>query len=266
MTACGGALLWASCTDTGVHDAAAPAAATAGLRVEVEPAQGLCIWLDAVPVATQSPYLSVELSPGAHALEVAAMGHHPLTLPLVLRAGEVLHVPVSLRPRLAQPPDSPTPALSLRRLPWTPKPLVTADAGTTAPRPSPPPLPDPAAATELAADVAADSLAAGAESLLLQFAAEPAVAVRLDDVRVGRHELYSRRQHGILEAGTLRIGYTVSRSRTMEFMVPQDGAAWFADGSEVKAGTLLRLGLGTLRLLRTDAQGSRQSLLVTRIL
>ena len=71
----------------------------ASLRVDVVPDQGVSILLDGNRVASTSPYLGNNLQPGGHTLEVRAMGYFPVSLPVVLKGGELLVVPVTLRPR-----------------------------------------------------------------------------------------------------------------------------------------------------------------------
>jgi hypothetical protein len=71
----------------------------ATLRLEVQPQSGLSIILDGTPVATQSPYSQGALAPGAHRLEIRAPGYYPFAVPFELRPGEVLVLPIALRPR-----------------------------------------------------------------------------------------------------------------------------------------------------------------------
>ena len=71
----------------------------ASLRVDVVPDQGVSILLDGNRVASASPYLGNNLQPGGHTLEVRAMGYFPVSLPVVLKGGELLVVPVTLRLR-----------------------------------------------------------------------------------------------------------------------------------------------------------------------
>lgn len=73
------------------------------LHVEVTPNTGMSILIDNVHKATRSPYDSQTLAPGAHTVEVRAMGYFPITLPFELEAGTPLQLPIALRPRPLSP-------------------------------------------------------------------------------------------------------------------------------------------------------------------
>ena len=103
----------------------------AGLRVEVQPPDGISILLDGRRVASVSPWINKRLTAGSHRLEVRAMGYFPVTLPVELADGEVLKVPVALRRRAgteaiaADPDDGPSdftppepPPAPAPTLPW----------------------------------------------------------------------------------------------------------------------------------------------------
>jgi hypothetical protein len=90
----------------------------AGLRVEVEPADGISILLDGVRVASVSPYVDRRLKAGPHQVEVRAMGYYSLTLPVILSDDKLTTIPVALRQRPASDPEhKPTPPRDKNRAP-----------------------------------------------------------------------------------------------------------------------------------------------------
>jgi hypothetical protein len=238
--------------------AAALPAEVAGLRVEVVPARGMSVWLDGIRRATSSPYQALDLPPGPHDLHVQAMGHHSLSLPLVLQAKEVLHVPVALRRRSVAEVAATAPRWRILR--GSPRPPPPSGGRTAAPVLAVPPV------ATAAGRPPASELPEGLDALLLQFRAEPVAPVRLDDLVLGRGEVRLRRTAGLLQVGALRIAYTISPTRMLELEVPADDADWFKDGSQAKQGSLLRLGLGASRLRRVARDGSSQSVLIKRVL
>ncbi len=92
---------------------AEPEATLAGLRVDVDPADGLGILLDGVQVGSIAQYENIRLTPGRHLLEVRCDGYFPFVLPLELTAGETTRLTVALRRRVdvgeAAPPEAADP-------------------------------------------------------------------------------------------------------------------------------------------------------------
>jgi hypothetical protein len=71
---------------------------TASLRVIVDPSDQLNILLDGYQVGTTSPYVGKGLKPGSHVLSVRAPGYITFNLPVTLKDGQLLEIPIALRP------------------------------------------------------------------------------------------------------------------------------------------------------------------------
>jgi len=69
----------------------------AQVSVEVEPADGIQIFLDGRQVARFSPHTIDQVSPGEHTLEIRAKGYHTFVLPFKLYSGQNISIPVQLR-------------------------------------------------------------------------------------------------------------------------------------------------------------------------
>ncbi len=211
----------------------------AGLSVEVTPSDGISIWLDATKVAVTSPGVAVDLEPGPHTLLVRGMGYYPISLPVTLKADEMIRVPVSLRARAAATQAA--------------QPIAVE----TPPRAAPPP---PTSQT-----AQPTPLPSGKASLLLHMVAVPAAPILLDGLAVSGREMRFRHARGTLQVGALRMAYDVTANRVLELEVPSDEAAWFKDGTQVKSTTVIRLTIGSTRLQRVSTDGEAQSLVVKRV-
>jgi hypothetical protein len=244
--------------------AAQVVAPNAGLSIEVVPPEGIAIWLEGTRLSTRSPFTSTTLRPGAYTLLVRGMGYLPFTLPVELKAGEMVRLPVSLRPRLQV--GDPLPTAEPQRRAQRPLSRSTAAAsgagvlpqgsdelaGTAAPAPPTAPLSTP--------------LPDGVAPLLVRLVASPAAPLRVDGA-AAQGEVRLRYGHGVLQAGSLRIEYDVTPSRVLEFVVPNDNGLWFKDGTQVKPTSVIRITLGSTRLQRTaGVGGSAQSIVIKRIL
>ena len=69
----------------------------AQVSVEVEPADGIQIFLDGRQVARFSPHTIDQVPPGEHTLEIRAKGYHTFVLPFQLYSGQNISIPVQLR-------------------------------------------------------------------------------------------------------------------------------------------------------------------------
>lgn len=199
---------------------------SAGITVTVEPADGITILLDGVPVGKLSPYTSQQLPSGTHLLEVRAPGYHPFKLPVQLRDGETLEVPVHLRRRTgndlrAQPPiESDSPAAPLA--------------------PEVPP---------------------GVKTIPLVVNATPAAPVSLDGAPLSGKALELTRVRGTIGVGPATLPYEIGSRGLLFFTVPNDGATWRKEGRGISAGTRFRHNKGILRLERVDAEGALRILI-----
>jgi hypothetical protein len=215
-------------------------APSAGLSIEVVPPEGIAIWLEGTRLATRSPFTSTTLRPGAYTLLVRGMGYLPFTLPVELKAGEMVRLPVSLQPRL-QVGDPPSVGAA------TGPQRQAAQVVTSPTVPLSTPLPD------------------GVAPLLVRLVPSPATRLSVDGAPA-QGEVRLRFGHGVLQAGSLRIEYDVTPSRVLEFVVPNDGGLWFKDGTQVKPTSVIRITLGSTRLQRTALGGAPQSIVIKRIL
>ncbi|MBI5507409.1 MAG: PEGA domain-containing protein [Deltaproteobacteria bacterium] len=206
---------------------------TAGLRVEVEPQDGITVLLDEVRVASVSPFVSRTLAAGTHRLEVRAMGYYPVALPVTLEANKVVTVPVALRPR----PNEPAPT----RTPPPPR----------ARSPEPPPS-------------AAPALPDGVRPIVLTLAPTPEAPVQLDRVNVAGRQVRLERVAGELAVGAMSLHYMVGGADLLTLSIPNDDATWTKDGAALKPGTGFKLHNGVVRLRRSTAEGDDQSLLIRR--
>ncbi len=208
-----------------------PELGNAGLRVEVEPPTGLSILLDGLRVASTAPYVNRRLRAGPHRLEVRAMGYHPFTLPVVLTDGELLTVPVALRPRAGAAPETP-------------------ELSPSAPGPEPPEAPAP-------------PLPAGVKPIALTLAPKPDVPILLDGVVQGR-EVLLERVYGRLQVGLISLRYTIGGAGLLTFELPADDATWYKQSTRLPAGATVKLPRGPLRLRRVAADGTDQVVLLRR--
>jgi hypothetical protein len=214
----------------------APEIGNAGLRVEVEPPDGISILVDERRVASVSTYVNRKLTAGVHRLEIRAMGYYTVTLPIVLADGELVTVPVSLR-----------------RRPGTR--AVSADA----------PEPDPSvAAPPEAPSAPAARLPPGVDPIPLQIGSKPAVPTRLDEIPVDGRRVTLERVHGEIRVGVLAIRYRVGGAGLLFFEIPDDGATWSRDGRRLERGTTFKLHRGPTRLRRVASDGTDQTVFLRR--
>jgi hypothetical protein len=205
----------------------------AGLRVEVEPADGISILLDGVRVASVSPYVNRKLRAGPHEVEVRAMGYYSVTLPVILEDHKLTAMPVALRIRPTSDP----------KVKPVPQPKTKA--------PEPPPTPSPV-------------LPAGAPKVTLTFALSPEQSVTIDRVNVVRHQATIERVAGELTIGPMIMRYQVGGAGLLTLTVPNDGATWSKDGAPIKAGAQFRINQGAVRLRRTASSGDEQTVVIRR--
>lgn len=214
----------------------APELGKAGLRVEVEPPDGISILIDERRVATVSPYVSRTLKAGPHRLEIRAMGFHPVTLPIVLEDGETVIVPISLRRRPgteAMSADAPEPDPSI----------------PAAPEPPEPPAP---------------RLPPGVDPISLHVVSKPAVPALLDDVQIDGRLIRLERVHGEIRVGVVAVRYRVGSAGLLFLEIPDDEAAWSRDGKRLGGGASFKLHRGPTRLRRVGQDGTDQTVILRR--
>lgn len=204
----------------------------AGLRIEVEPPEGISILLDETRVASVSPYVNRKLKAGPHVVEVRAMGYYSVRLPLTLVDHKLVTIPVALRPR---------PSSEARGTPPSSKPKP----------PEPPPPPSAVLPT-------------GIPPVTLTLAPSPEVPIALDRVSAQGRQIQLQRFDGELSAGPISLRYSVGRAGILTLQVPSDGATWSKDGAPLRSGVPFKLHQGVVRLKRTARDGSDQSLLIRR--
>ncbi len=200
----------------------------ATLRVEVQPPVGINILLDGKKVANRSPYVSKQLNPGPHVLEVRAHGYYPVTLPVEVLAGETLNVPVALRPAAAK--EAPL-------------------AKEKPPAPPPPPAPP---------------LPPGVHPVSLLFATSPDSPMLLDGNPVAGKKLTIERVFGKIAAGPIALSYRLGGAGLLEFTLPEEKATWTKDGTILLAGNSFRLHQGATRITRMAADGTYHTLILKR--
>jgi hypothetical protein len=229
-------------------DVAPPASSTAArLTVNVVPASGITIVLDGRPVADRSPYLAVDLAAGAHMLEVRGMGYYPVTIPLDLPAQGPLTVPVALRVR--------PPVQAEGDLPPGPLPPQRPVQGPSL-------LPPPPTTIGVGSHV---PLPAGARPMLLTVTCTPPGPLVVDGATVAGDLARLIFGTGQLNVGSFAMRYRIFPGHVLELRVPHDNAAWFKDGDQLKATSLLRLEGQPIRLRRVDAQGRSQETVLHRV-
>lgn len=207
---------------------AEPEPTLAGLRVDVEPPDGLTILLDGLQVGSIAPYENVRLAPGRHLLEVRADGHHPFVLPVELVAGKTTRLSVALR----------------------------VDASATAPQQQDAP-------GDLQSE-SSQAAAARVRGVALLLRPKPDVPVLLDG-RVMRGDVVTlTRSGGELLVGVLRLTYRVGAAGFVELAIAEDGARWWKDGQQLGAGGAFAVGATPVRLRRVGGDGTDQSVVIRR--
>ena len=206
---------------------------SAGLQVEVEPADGISILLDGVRVASASPYVDHKLKAGPHQIEVRAMGFYSMTLPVTLKDDKLVTIPVALRQRPVSDPET------------KPKPLPKPKA----PIPEPPPSP---------------ILPPGIPHITLVLAPNPETRIALDRVTIANRQVTLERFNGEIVAGSMSLRYAVGSAGLLTLEVPNDRATWFKDGAKLDPGASFRINQGVVRLRRVSSGGDEQSLLIRR--
>lgn len=204
----------------------------AGLRVEVEPADGITILLDGARVASMSPYHNDRLQPGKHYLEVRAMGYHTFRLPLQLTNHQTITVPVALRPRRKGAPGDPA-------------------------HPDAPPLPE-------APPQVGPALPPGVKPIPLTVVSKPGVPLSLNGREAGGKKITLKVIKGHVGLGEVSLPYEVGGRGLLFFSVPEDGASWQVEGKPLPAGRRFPHNKGVLRIKRTDAHGTVMSVLIKR--
>lgn len=232
----------------------------AGLEVEVTPPLGISLLLDGQKVATSAPYKAYDLQEGPHTLTIRGMGHHTLTMPIVLKSGKVLAFPVALRPR------TPADNSPLKRIvgPKTTRANTQARAAGKSPRNAS----NNKVAQELKSprNTTAPILPAGVASVRLQSATTPKTAVRLDGLLQSHSQIELERVWGTLDAGEISLQYRLASQGILELAVsPKNDAVWSLDLEPIEPGHTFRFSQGTRRLVRTAPDGSKQTLLLRRI-
>lgn len=212
----------------------------ARLRVEVEPPDGITILLDGVRVASMSPYVNEHAQPGAHILEVRAMGYHSLRLPIQLEDDETLIVPLALRPR----PEGPT---------FTPRQRPAPEVQRT---PAPPP---PSAPKTQAPD-----LPPGVKPIELHVMVRPSTDIFLDGVRVQGRTVTFRKVRGQLGFGDVELSFRIASAGLLFFILPNDGAKWEVGGRPTRPGSEFKHNRGVMLIKRTAPTGTTLTVLLKR--
>lgn len=207
----------------------------AGLRVEVEPPDGITILLDGVRVGSMSPYSSETLKAGRHLLEVRAMGYYSFTLPLQLTDHETITVPVALRRRPRSEMSAPAPQRPRR---------------PTSPQKTPAPPPPPKVPEQPAPEVPA-----GVDPIVLHIVVRPEVPIKLDGLPVEGRSLTLKRISGRIGIGGIDLPYRIGARGLLFFTVPADEATWTTEGRALKPGSRIKHHKGVIRIERTAAEG-----------
>lgn len=241
-----------------VHDGAgssgaAQEAEAATLEVTVVPAAGISVLIDGKRVADTSPCVTGPLAPGQHVLVVRAMGYYEVVLPVDLTAKQRLVVPVALRPRPAAQVSSSAPVPgSAARSPQSAAAGPDAHGGVpgapgVATRPQGSPLP------------------AGARAMIVQVTLSPPGPLVVDGVLMPTPQARLAQGTGELSLAGATMAYRIYPGHVLELTVPHDDAAWFRDGSQVKATSLLRLEGRPMALRRVTPAGATQQLTLRRL-
>lgn len=212
----------------------------AGLRVRVDPQNDVEIRIDGQLVARSSPYEARGLRPGRHTLAITAAGHQPFSVPLDLPSGELVDLPVRLRPKAPGAPRVNA---------------AETDSDSGASPPANPPVPS-APPAELPPGVAPIELIASPI---------PKVPLLLDGQSLETRRFELTRVRGTLTAGVLSLRYEVGGRGMLRLHLPtNEGVEWHRDGEPVKGGAPLELLPGTIRLRRTASDGTAQTLILKR--
>lgn len=218
------------------HGSAAPEgeAGFAGLRVEVEPNEGIVIRLDDEILSRTAPFESRQLQAGPRNLTVEAKGYHAFSIPVLLRNHELLDVPISLRRR------TPEPLQPQRRKVQTPSP------------PSPPknsgaPLPSTIA------------------PIPLTLAAQPPGRFTLDRGALKDKTAVLNRVSGWLGVDDLQLEYEIGRNGLLDLRIPESATgSWTRDGKPAAPGTRFPLHHGTVRIERRSDDGTTRVFFLRR--
>lgn len=208
----------------------------AGLRVEIEPPDGITILLDGVRVSSMSPYSSETLKAGSHLLEVRAMGYYSFTLPLQLTDHETITVPVALRRRPRSEMPAPAPPPQRPRRPASPQKTQA---------PPPPKVPEQPA----------PEVPAGVDPIVLYIIVRPEVPIKLDGLPIEGRSLTLNRVSGRIGLGGIDLPYRIGGRGLLFFTVPADEATWTTEGRALKPGSRIKHHKGVIRIERTAAEG-----------
>ncbi|HET6344532.1 MAG TPA: PEGA domain-containing protein, partial [Myxococcota bacterium] len=227
-----------------------PSSGTASLEVVVEPPEGITIILDGARVASTSPYRAASVEAGNHSLQVRGMGYHPITLPVTVRSGEHLRVPVSLR---ARPPATYEDGAE----PQAPEPSPGSDTAAAV-EPAPARAPEAAAPPSgPAAHIVGPELPEGVAPVDVHILAQPSAPIYVDGRSTDGRMVRLRRSRGTVQVGALILTYEINPGRAMRILVPNDEAVWFKDTQQVKGSSVIKLNRGAMRMRRV-ATGSDQ--------
>ena len=207
------------------------------LEVRVAPEAGISLLIDGKRVADTSPWISSELTPGRHVLHVRAMGYHSVTLPVELAPGQHLTVPVALRPR---------PSTEAHEVPAQPQAQAVASPSQGGPRLAP----------TTRARLPSAPLPAGARAMILHIELSPPGPLAADGEAVAGPQVRLAHGRGELMLAGVVMPYRIHPGHVLELTVPHDEAAWFRDGSQVKATSRLRLEGRPMQLRRVDRSGT----------
>lgn len=232
-----------------------------GLDVVVSPPTGMTVLIDGTPFSHTSPACHRSLEPGTHTVYVRAMGYHAITLPVTLTEGQTLRLPVALRPRTPTPFSGPVAEVGSTGL----RPQAAGGAPSGQPernRPRPQP---PAGVPASHAGKAAALLPEGTAGVTLHMVAQPSAPIVVDNDATDGRSVRLHRAQGTLAVGAMVVTYTVAPGRMVDFLVPTDGCLWYRDGTQIKAGSLVHLGRGLLRLRRVAPGAQEQAVVLRRL-
>ena len=286
-------LLFAACEKWRAQKAAwrQPEAASrpGSVEVAVEPREGITVLLDGEPVAHASPWQNANVPAGPHVLEVRAMGHFSVSLPVSIDANHPLRLPVRLRPRAPLPFGPPGPAVAAAAPP-TGRPAPSS-AGPAGARPS-------ARGALASAGPARRALPGNTRPLRLTVAARPAAAILVDGTAADADDVRITQADGQLRIGPMKLAYRVRAGRRLEFVIPNEtddadgpdqpnaeggpggssegasasnlpseGSAsrapvlWYVGPTQVKAKSAVRLGAVPVTLRRAQLQQTQKAVL-----
>ncbi len=196
------------------------------VRLEVTPSTGIAIHLDGKQVATSAPWILRNVPEGLHTLEIRAMGYFPVQLPLDVKRGESLRVPIVLRPR------KPVEFIEKEPVPQTEKEEKKVDALI---------------------------------AVSLRVSMRPKAPIMLEGVPVViDQKITFKKPQGTLDIGEMRLLYRLEPEGKLFLRPTIDQGIWDKDTQPIEADEEFAMTTGSVKLHRMSVNGTDQHVTITR--